>query len=653
MARWHSPPAVDEARLGYEIAMPPRKLLIAAAGVSLVVHCVILVGFALIRYGLIDREQILIETVFSDERQQEEFSQELDLNTEVAESLNLVAGGAITGAVGATTAPAISQTRIETSESLKEPTLVANIREFSMPSESLLGDDLGEKAVMGETGAVVEGYGAALSRLTREILRMMRESKVTVVWLFDESESMEDDQKEIRDQIHKVYEELGIAAKREESTGNRRSRANRLQDEILLTSIVGFGEKVHYLLEPSADLEEIKGAIDKIEIDRSGKEYTCAAIREVVSKYKLSAGRQDRRLVIVVVTDESGDDGQYVEEALQEAKRANAPIYILGRESVFGYPYAHQRWTDDKFGLTFWLRINRGPETPFPEALQWDGFRARDDAYQSGFGPYEQVRLVKETGGVFFMLPGDEENLVGREAHDRRKFDLLQMKEYEPKLESRREYEESRARSPFRTNIARVIANLNPHLDKQLSIRREHYPADPSKFREDGKEAFDKALYAMGKANIAIALLEQTGQLREREESWRWRAAYDLAYAQVLAYRVRLFQYLLTLDQHVKQMPPIKNPKNNVWNIRHIQKLLPPDPEQVKVTRIDLEEIEKQMEKAKELYRYVINEHPGTPWARRAQQELDWGFGISFVEGYWDPRHYDRSILDQIQLPSL
>nr|MDQ3330705.1 VWA domain-containing protein [Planctomycetota bacterium] len=319
----------------------PRKLLISAVGVSLTVHVLILAAFALIRYGLIDKEAILLETVFSEERQQEEFSQELDLNTEISENLNPVAGGVVTGAIGAATGPTVSQTRIETSESLKEPVLVANIREFSLPGESLLGEDLGESAVMGETGAAVEGYGAALSRLTRELLRMMRESKVMVVWLFDESESMKDDQKEIRDQFHKVYEELGIAAKKDETLANRRGRGDRPQDEILLTSIVGFGEKLHPLLEtPSADLTKIREAIDKIAIDESGLENMSRAVRDVVAKYRVMAGRQDRRLVLVIVSDESGDDGQYIEEAINEVKRANAPVYILGREAVFGYPYA-------------------------------------------------------------------------------------------------------------------------------------------------------------------------------------------------------------------------------------------------------------------------------------------------------------------------
>jgi hypothetical protein len=73
----------------------------------------------------------------------------------------------------------------------------------------------------------------------------------------------------------------------------------------------------------------------------------------------------------------------------------------------------------------------------------------------------------------------------------------------------------------------------------------------------------------------------------------------------------------------------------------------------VKITRIDLEELEQHRKTAEELYRQVIEQHPGTPWARRAQQELDWGFGVRFAEDYWDPRHFDPDIRSQIQLPNL
>lgn len=638
------------ALTGRETAMP-RKLLTSAAGISFVVHVAILFLFGLIQYSsLAENVPILLETVFSEERQQEEFSQELDIDTTVSDNLNPVAGGVVTGAVGQTAAPSISTTRIETSESLKEPVLAVNVREFALPGENLLGEDLGETSVKGETGAVVEGYGAAMSRLTRELLRMMRESKVMVVWLFDESESMKDDQQKISEQFHKVYEELGIAAREDATLKSRRGRGNQ-QDEVLLTSIVSYGENIHYVLEtPSANINEIRGAIDNIEIDDSGVENTSQAVAQVVSKYRVMAGRQDRRLVLVVVTDESGDDGQFIEEAVNEVKRAKAPVYVLGREAVFGYPYARMRWVDPKYGLSHWIRVNRGPETAAPEALQWNGFGRRYDVFQSGFGSYELVRLAKESGGIYFLLPGEEETLSGPGANDRRKFDFLAMKEYEPRLESRLEYEQKRARSSkFRARIWDVISRLNPYQDDQLDLRQWWYPADPAEFAVEGKKNFDKAVRSLALANQALAILEEIEPERAREESWRWRAAYDLMRAQVPAYRVRLYQFLLVLDKHVKEKPMPKEPPNNTWTIRIQPEMLPPDPVQAKASKVDLEELERQKKRAEELFQFVIDEHPGTPWARRAERELQQGFGVRLEEDYRDP-NYDA---DDIELPKL
>lgn len=630
----------------------PRKLLSSAAAISLAVHVAILFLFGLIQYSsMAENVPILLETVFSEERQQEEFSQELNIDTTVSENLNPVAGGVVTGAVGATAAPAISATRIETSESLKEPVLAVNVREFSLPGENILGEDLGEAAVMGETGAVVEGYGAAMSRLTRELVRMMRESKVMVVWLFDESESMKDDQKKISEQFHKVYEELGIAKKKDETLKAGRGRSgSKTTDEVLLTSIVGFGEKVHYLLEkPSSNINEIRTAIDKIQVDESGIENTSQILRDVVAKYRVMAGRQERRLVIVLVSDESGDDGRLIEEAINEVKRANAPVYVLGREAVFGYPYARMKWIDPKYGLTHHINVNRGPETPAPEALQWNGFGRRYDVFQSGFGPYEQVRLAKESGGIYFLLPSEEETLVGPGANEKREFDFLDMKEYQPDLKSRREYEEDRARSPkFRQRIWDVISTLNPHKDSQLDLRQWWYPADHAEFAKEGRLNAEKAVRSLALANQAITILEQIEPQREHEESWRWRAAYDLMRAQVPAYRVRLFQYLLVLDKHFKEKP-VPSGKNNTWTIRLQPEMLPPDPVQAKQTKVDLEELEKQKKRAEELFKVVIEQHPGTPWSRRAELELRQGFGVRLEEDYRDPNYDDPDI----KLPKL
>src|SRR5690606_14249822 len=121
---------------------------------------------------------------------------------------------------------------IEESQSLNEPEIQVNVGQVTMPGTYMLGEELGESVVEGETAAVVEGYGAAMSRLTQELIRHMRNDKVHVVWLFDDSGSMKDDQVQIREQIHKVYEELKIAQTQDQELKKKNGQ------ESLLTSIL-------------------------------------------------------------------------------------------------------------------------------------------------------------------------------------------------------------------------------------------------------------------------------------------------------------------------------------------------------------------------------------------------------------------------------
>jgi hypothetical protein len=342
---------------------------------------------------------------------------------------------------------------------------------------------------------------------------------------------------------------------------------------------------------------------------------------------------------VIVVSDESGDDGNLVEETIHRCKTADAPVYVLGHYSVFGYPYARTKWIDPKHGLTHWLTINRGPETPFPECLQFDGLHERWDAFSSGFGCYEQVRIAKQTGGIFFMLPGNEDNLGGAGSYEQRKYDLLDMKEYLPDLSSRMEYAKDRDSHKFRDTQWQVIVNLNPHKDKELNMQEHWYQLDHAEFAKQGAETAKRAMRAMGILNEAVKQLDSVKKLRDKEQSERWRANYDLMHAQCMAYRVRLFQLLLALDQHYKTKPTPKDPKNNYWDIHRTAQLLEPSKEQIKQTKVDMEELNRQDEMAKAEYRAVMENHPRTPYARRAQWELQNGFGMKFAEVYRDPRY--------------
>lgn len=612
--------------------------------ISLALHLGILIPLAWVTtQGQIEDLKVAIETYFEEDRPPEEFTKEMNKDTEVSETTNVIAGAAIVSNApsGGSGSPAVAQQKIEMSEQFKDPQVTVNVGAADVPGLDIIGNDLGESEVKGDPTAAVEGYGAALGRITQEILRMMREDPVLVVWLFDESESMKDDQKEIKEQFYKVYEELGIAQQKDAQLKKVASK----DKDILITAIHSYGKEVHTLTpKPTANIPEVQQAIDKIQDDPSGKENMCVALGKMIDQYRATAQKTKRKLVFIVVTDESGDDGQGIDEVVLKAKRAKSPVYVLGRESIFGFPYARIRWTDPQYGLTHWLQINRGPETPFPEALQFDGFHGRWDAQTSGFGPYEQARLAKETGGVFFVLPSEEENLTIQNAIDRRKFAFLDLKEYIPSLAPRREYEEERDKSKFRSTIWEVIKVLNPYLDPELSVQEIHYPIIQADFEKSGKANFVKALRTMGLLNQATQLLEKVKPLRDKEESQRWRANYDLVLAQTMAYRVRLFQFLLALDAHSRNFPKPKDPKSNVWNLARVRDMRVPTPEQVKATKVDMSELKKQEQAARDLYQFVMKTHPRTPWASRAEVELNYGFGEQFYEGFHDPRYRGLSI---------
>ena len=148
----------------------------------------------------------------------------------------------------------------------------------------------------------------------------------------------------------------------------------------------------------------------------------------------------------------------------------------------------------------------------------------------------------------------------------------------------------------------------------------------------------------------SLASLDQLRPLRAKEDSQRWRACFDLMHAQLLSYRIRLFQYLLLLDDHQAKKPKPKDPKHNEWNLGYNKKMVEPDEEQFKRLKdafkfkMDRSEylamLQEQTQLSDDAYKFVKKEHEGTPWARRARYEMDeLGYGMHINSGFRDPRY--------------
>ncbi len=485
-----------------------------------------------------------------------------------------------------------------------------------------LNRDLGGGGMIGgDVTYAATDVGVALDQIAREILRHLTQHKVTVVWMFDESESMKDDQKAIREKFDRVVNELNINAPDEVPAKGKKAKSSGTP---LNHAIVGFGNEIHFTQEkPTANIEEIGKAIDRLQIDSTGKENTMSAVGRVIDHYgKLIT--DERKLLIVLVTDESGDDGAYVEEARQAAVSRDVPVYIIGRQALFGTDHLTLGYTDPVTKDFFWVGIKRGPETADIEALQYDGIHHRWDEVPSGFAPYELARLAKDTGGIYFLLPSEEGLRIKRRE---KAYSIETLKEYVPDYESRSAYLERREKSEFRRTLYAIIQETKTY------PFRHHYPVFPEQLLPAIEEELPKTTLRLNALIKIEERLRQLEKLRNREPEKRWQAAYDLMLAQVVAYQVKAYEYranLLEMQAKPPKPATMPNPELFVeWSLDHSTERKAPK-----------EKTEKVYVEAMRLLQLVVERHPNTPWGDLALDEINRGLSVKRNE--WHHKHSTR-----------
>ena len=592
---------------------------LGACATSLVVHVVILILLALIAVpGAGIQVVTTIAEVFDEPEIEEtpvvELEENLEPATEITEaslSMSPDASSALSKSANpaggqAAVASEVFQAEAPTKISMSNPVL-------ARPTTRKMMESVPE-GTLGDPRAVVGDYQEALDRITKELMWMLDKSPVLVIWCFDQSESMKDDQAEIRKRIDRIYQELGLL---ETAQGDR-----------LKTAITSFGKgfMVH-TSKPTSDLEKIRAAIDAVPIDPSGVEKTCEAVGRSISQFRRMA--RGRQMALILVSDESGDrqnNLQYLEAAIMEAKSARCRVFTLGREANFGYPVVYFRWRHPETKRIHWIPVDRGPESAFVEQLQTNGITRRWDSLSSGFGPYEQTRLCRETGGIFFMLPTVEEKLVGA---NKRTYRHDAMYAYNPDWRARKTVVEDRANHPLRVLLWQIVHDLDPrNKQAQRSIElATRFPIEPAKFSERALKQIPRAKKFFDYLVWAEDLLKKNRNLYDDEVSPRWRANYDLTLAQVVAYRARLLEYAAAM-QALAQSPP-KHPKIkgttqlfDYWLGAQRKLRVPADSQPL-------------IDRGNELFKAVIEKHPATPWAARAEIELRRAYGVTVTPKYW------------------
>jgi hypothetical protein len=578
---------------------------VPAWGVSVLVH----VGIFLVLLTITLPEIIIPEFNLSSVAEQEEIRvEEYVLDSTPTEEMGSMSNLNIQGA-----SAAIAQTKgldnhVEQIDRIEQDIVNPKIELYeavTMPSEAQTLENIDLTGTTEHPG----GTAGAVDRMTLEIAASLRQRRTIPVWLFDESISLESRREEIIARFENIYRQLGLMDDIDTK-------------EALRTGIVGYGKDVHVLVpEPSADINELNKAVKSITSDVTGVENVFAAINTAIKQYAPVRKKMRANMMFIIVTDERGDDFggdsySVLEETVRKLTREGIRVYCIGNSSPFGRQkgYVRVKWKAED-GTEFDEDIpdaDQGPETPLAEGLTlpfWTAQAQQLDRMSSGYGPYTLSRLCAETGGIFFVADDTTQ----------KKWPAQVMRQYAPDYRPGNEY-----RKQVQTNLAKqsLIAAAQLAVNERVPVPQLNFQANNDNILREQITEAQKPLavldYFLARVHEA---LEAGEKHRDKLDTDRWRAQYDLAMGRVLAMRVRAFGYNAVLAEMKSNPRRFEKAGSNQWNLDPSDKIE------------GGANIRKMHDKALVYLNRVIDEHPDTPWAFLAKMELSDPLGWQWREG--------------------
>jgi hypothetical protein len=580
-------------------------LQVPAVGVSLATHLLFLLAFGMVTYAAHSEHAAVFRTEVVDTSLPEKLSR-VD-STELSQIDKPQTLEPTAGSFAPTVAPVIIAPTPETSPPPLKSHDVGRIAEVVLPMATRLDQAITIRGTGSEHVGTVEG---AIDRIAVEILRRLERGRTLVVWAFDASGSLVAERERLAKHIERVYADLF-----------QLDDKALARDGGLLTAVVAFGQDRKVLTaEPTADPSAITSAIGEVPLDTTGVETTFQTVAEIVRRYgHYKHGGDFYHTMVVVVTDEVGDDENYLEEAISQAVSAKVPVYVLGSPALFGRSEGFMDYTDPVTKRVYrHLPVRQGPESAMVEQIRLPYWYAgpQFETLDAGFGPYALSRLAGATGGIYF---------VTRIGPNHTSFDPTGMREYKPDWVSRHQYELATAQHPLRQAViqAALITQQN-NLPNAPGLTFP--PADDPAFKQEmGKhqEVVARIAYTV---DMALEPILAVSKLREHETSRRWRAHYDLIRGRLTAMKIRCYEYNWACAKMKKDPLKFSKPGSNAWR-------LAPD-EEVHYS----EKAAAAGKEARVLLKRVVDDHPGTPWALLAQRELKDAFGFKWVETTAPPR---------------
>lgn len=577
--------------------------------VSLVVHLVLLTILALCVLSRLPGGEHWLTLIATSQLDAEQLR-----GSNQADSSSALLPVSVESAVGASAQPdllpipqpieAASVTSLARSErqALVQP-LEQAARDFPKPSAS--GENAGRPR-LSEATNVKEAMGGVLG----EIDGRLKEQDLLVVWLFDASLSLSGDRPQIAERMGRFF------ADHEDRSDQKKP--------VLLNAAVAFGSAVVELEHATRYGRRIVDAMYRVPNDTSGVENVCGAVKWAVERYH----RRKGHLMLVIWTDESGDDVHTLEATIQTCIRYKASVSVVGPTSVLGRVYGRQTFVQS--GLRLSLPVNRGPDTAAPERLQlpywfdtvfpvwgdlgdtpfnqlpaWYGGPQLEHLL-CGTGPYPLVRITVATGGTYTLLD---------RPIDRSPFRLEIMRPYLPSYPSAAKYQEELRYHPLREAVAKAVEVTlhqtdwrapSPDLVAPQAAALKDALVEQQEVARQSLAVIDKAQAAFGREGME--------EQYSKETSRRWQAWYDLTRGRLLAGAVRFKEHEILCGQ-LAQIGKLGLDTNAV-TFSPATTLRGGQPAQ------------ESAAEAKRLLKRCLLANARTPWAYLAARELDHAFGI-------------------------
>jgi hypothetical protein len=528
------------------------------------------------------------------------------------------------------------ESRIENVLPPSLPAVTGNIEVRSISQTILQGPNLPENVIIKGSGSVgTTGAVGAVDRITHEILLSLDERPTLVAWLFDQSGSLKPQRESIAKRFDKIYQELGIV----EQSGN--SAFKQHGEKPLLTVVAEFGNGISYLTaKPTNDLEAIKKAVRSINDDKqaNGRENVFQSVGSIAEKFRhFRLASPGRNVMIVVFTDEAGDDVEALDTTVDICRKYEMPVYVIGVPAPFGRDLAYVKWVDPdpKFDQSPQKApVHQGPESLMSERIMllFGGRKEDEEQMDSGFGPYGLSRLAYQTGGLYFTVHPNRKTgkkiqpweTAATASQLSMFFDERVMRNYRPDYLPVRQYYDLLKSN--KACAALVEASKLSATTEMENVRLRFPRNDDAQFARDLSNAQRSAAKIEPKIDALVTVLRQGEGDRDKVSTPRWQAGYDLAMGRSLAVMVRTEGYNAMLAA-AKQGLKFKDPKNDTWELRPT--------ESVTVNS----QLQRDAEDARKYLKRVVTDHKGTPWAVDAERELreplgwEWRETFSNVQG--------------------